>query len=337
MTKTKKLVAITIAALMIFASGCGLIEKKPEAIKRQNVAKVGNEYISRGELDLLFSYYLEVLKAQSPNLNENDQSTRDYLKSMKKSLLDQMAEIKLLEQKAKELKIIKDDNELNDEVKKIIDTEYKAGKSDEEFNKWITDNHYTQEVLNAIVKLRVISEKTYDYITKDETVTDDEAKQHYNSNQSQYTEKPNTMEVYHILVDKDKQDLAKEIKDKLAKGADFKALSDQYSIDEVAKKDGGSLGEIQYNDPNYDSTFMLAAMSLKEGEISQPVETQFGWHIIKVTKKNEYPVLPFDEVKDDIKEQLLSDKKNNKYNETLTQWKENVKIEIYEDNIYNEK
>jgi foldase protein PrsA len=337
LTKIKKLIAVTIAALMIFASGCGLLEKKPEAIQKQNVAKVGNEYITRGQLDQLYSYYLEVMKSQTPNFDENDQSTKDYLNDMKKSMLEQIIDLKVLEQNAKELKLIKDDNELNDEMKKLIDTEYKAGKSDDDYNKWMTENHYTPEILNTLVRFRIIDEKTYDYVTKNETVTDDEAKNQYNTNQYKYTEKPSTMEVSHILVDKNSEALAKEIKDKLDKGGDFKALSDQYSIDDAAKADGGSLGEIKYTEPNYDPTFMIAAIGLKEGEISQPVLTQFGWHIIKIDKKTEYPVLPFDNVKDDIKEELLNAKKEAKYSETLAQWKEKAAVEKYEDNLFNVK
>jgi foldase protein PrsA len=259
------------------------------------------------------------------------------LAKQKRELLNEMADEKVLEQKAMELKLFKDQNEINDEIKKMIDTQYKAGKSEEDYNKWMTENKLTPEILNEIAKYQVVGQKIYDYVTKDVTVSDDEAKKYYDSNQLSFTEKPDTMEVSHILVAADKGDLAKEIKSKLDAGADFKALSDQYSTDEVAKANGGSLGEIQYFDPNYDSIFMTAAIALKEGQISNPVQTQFGWHIIKVTKKNEYPVKSFDQVKADIKDQLLVQDKSTKYNDSLTEWRTAAGIKIYDENIDNVK
>lgn len=337
MTKIKSVLAVLIAIFMIFASGCSLVEKKPEAVQKQNVAKVGSEYITRAELDNLFSFVKEQMIAQSPGFDANSQEGKDAIASQKRDLLQTMMDQKLLEQKANELKLFKDENEIKDEVKKLIDAQYKNGKSDEDYNKWLSDLKLTPEILDIIAKYQVIGEKVYDNVTKDVTVSDQDVKTYYDSNQSSFTEKPNTMTVSHILVAADKEDLAKEIKAKLDKGEDFKTLSDQYSIDEAAKADGGSLGEIQYNDYNYDQIFMAAAMALKEGQISDPVQTNFGWHIIKVTKKTEYPILPLDKVKDEIQQQLLTDKKNSTYTDLLKQWKDKAGVETYDQNIDNQK
>ncbi|HBM75957.1 MAG TPA: peptidylprolyl isomerase, partial [Clostridiaceae bacterium] len=115
----------------------------------------------------------------------------------------------------------------------------------------------------------------------------------------------------------------------------FATLAKQYSIETSAKETGGNLGEISYNDSNYDQTFMLAAMSLKEGQISNPVQTKYGYHIIKVTKKTEYPVLAFDKVKEDIKSQLLESKKQDKYTASIQEWRKEAKVKTYDKNIEN--
>lgn len=336
MAKTKTILAVLMVLLIVFASGCGLIEKKPDAIQKQNVAKIGNQYITRAQLDVLFAYAKSVL-AEQPGYDENSQDTKNYLAQSKRDLLDQMVSQNILEQKALELKIFKDENDIKDQAQKLIDTEYKAGKSEDDYNKWMTDSKLNPELVDIKARYEIVYDKMYEYMTKDVTVTDDEAKKQYDSNQLQYTEQPDSMEVSHILVAADKQELAKEIRQKLVDGADFKALSDQYSTDDAAKANGGSLGEILYTDTNYDATFMTAAMALKVGEISQPVQTQFGWHIIKVTKKNEYPLIPFDKVKDEIKSQLLTQDKNTKFSDTLTQWKNQIGVETYDGNIDNTK
>lgn len=338
MTNTKRrltLFAALIIALGILASGCSLIQKTPEAIAKQKVAKVGNEYITRGELDELVNYQKGMFIAQYGLEDNYFESTdgKEMLSNIKKQLLDSMIDQKLLEQKATELKLFKDENEIDTEAKKVIDTEIKQGKSDEDYKKWLNEAKINETLLKKLVRQQVIAEKVYNNLVKDVTVTDNEIKEYYNKNQSSFTEKPNTMEVSHILLKT--EDEAKKIKARLDKGEDFATLAKQYSIETSAKETGGNLGEISYNDSNYDQTFMLAAMSLKEGQISNPVQTKYGYHIIKVTKKTEYPVLAFDKVKEDIKSQLLESKKQDKYTASIQEWRKEAKVKTYDKNIEN--
>lgn len=331
MAKVRSKLAIFMALIFILsfsAAGCALVEKSPEAVAKEKVAKVGKEYIIRSELDEIVNYNKQIVESQEgvdSNYFTTD-SGKQQLLQMRKDILNSLTEQKVVEQKAAELKLFKDENEINDQVQKTINEQVKNGKSDEEYKKWLDDAKLTPELLNRLVRMQVISDKVYENTTKDVNVTDEEIKNYYNTNQLSYTEKPDTMEVSHILVKT--EDEAKQIKDKLDKGGDFAQLSTQYSIDDGAKKSGGSLGEIAYNDPHYDQTFMMAAMALKEGEISQPVHTQFGYHIIKVTKKTEYPVLPLDKVKEDIKTTLLRQKKDTAYNKALSDWKAKAGIKI---------
>lgn len=323
MTGIKKKIALlmVLMIMIVSAAGCSLIEKSPEAIAKEKVAKVGSEYITRGELEEIVNYQVENIKAQygyDDNYFTSDQG-KETLVQIKKDILNSLIEQKVMEQKSKELNLFKDEKEITDETNKTIDEQIKNGKSDEEFNKWLSDAHLTQELLVKLARMQVIAGKVYDNVTKDVVVTDDEIKNYYNMNQTSFTEKPNTMNVSHILLKT--EDEAKKIKERLDKGEDFATLAKEYSIEEAAKTTGGDLGEIQYNDSRYDQTFVLAAMALKEGQISNPVSTQFGYHIIKVTKKTEYPVLPLDKVKEDIKTTLTSDKKNEAYSKAIEDWK----------------
>ena len=86
----------------------------------------------------------------------------------------------------------------------------------------------------------------------------------------------------HILVTTEAQ--ATDIRNQLEKGADFAALAKQYSIDTGSKNNGGDLGWFPHG--VMVSQFDQAAFSLKVGEISQPVKTQFGYHIIEVLAKD---------------------------------------------------
>lgn len=94
--------------------------------------------------------------------------------------------------------------------------------------------------------------------------------------------------VRHILVEN--EDLANEVIEKLAEGEEWQALAAEYSTDESNKDNGGDLGWIGRED-SYDETFLKASFDLEDdGQISEPVETQFGWHIIQLVTKAANPV-----------------------------------------------
>lgn len=127
-------------------------------------------------------------------------------------------------------------------------------------------------------------------------VDDKEVKAFYDENVG--AQKPeDEVKARHILVDtKEKaQELSKKIKD----GADFAELAKQNSGDPGSKDQGGDLGFFVRGQmvPQFED----AAFSLKPGEVSEPFETQFGWHIVKVDTRRERKVPPFEAIKDRLK------------------------------------
>lgn len=111
--------------------------------------------------------------------------------------------------------------------------------------------------------------------------------------------------VKHILVKEEAK--AKELHDKIVKGADFAALAKEHSIDPGSKAKGGELGYILKE--QVVPSFSKAAFDLKKkGDISQPVKSQFGYHIIQLEEKRMRPLPPFDSVKERIKEVLWKQK-----------------------------
>jgi peptidyl-prolyl cis-trans isomerase C len=101
----------------------------------------------------------------------------------------------------------------------------------------------------------------------------------------------------HILVPTEAE--AKEIEDQLKKGADFATLAKEKSKDPAAA-DGGDLG--YFTKDQMVPAFSDAAFKLEKGQISDPVHTQFGWHIIKVEDKRIKPTPTFDKVKPQIED-----------------------------------
>jgi len=108
----------------------------------------------------------------------------------------------------------------------------------------------------------------------------------------------------HILVADEKTAL--EVKQKLDEGAKFEDISNTYSTDEAAKANGGDLGFFGQT-AQMDPAFLEAAFALKVNEISAPVKSQFGYHIIQVTEQKEKE--SFEKMKDQLKTTLLTNEK----------------------------
>lgn len=159
-----------------------------------------------------------------------------------------------------------------------------------------------------------------------DAVSDEEVQAYYNEHKDDlYTAAAASGEVSHILVDS--EDKANEIYDKIMAGADFAEMAKEYGTDGT-KDTGGSLGVLSEDDANYDADFMKGAFALKSGEVSKPVKSQFGYHLIKMDNRQEAGgVKPFDDVKDSIREELVAQK----YNEVVTKLVDNYKVEYFGD------
>jgi peptidyl-prolyl cis-trans isomerase C len=108
----------------------------------------------------------------------------------------------------------------------------------------------------------------------------------------------------HILVDS--KEKARELYEKIQHGADFAELAKEHSKDPGSKDRGGDLGF--FGRGQMIPQFEEAAFALKKGEVSQPVETQFGWHILRVDERRQRPTPPFDAVKDRIRAAMIHQK-----------------------------
>ena len=122
----------------------------------------------------------------------------------------------------------------------------------------------------------------------------------------------------HILVATEPE--AKEVAERLKKGEDFATLAKEKSKDPSAE--GGDLGFFARGQML--KPFEDAAFALDVGQISEPVQTQFGWHIIKVEEKRDQPLPSFDQVKEAIISQLVQAKAQ----EVVTGLRDAAKIEV---------
>jgi len=128
----------------------------------------------------------------------------------------------------------------------------------------------------------------------------------------------------HILVGTEQE--AKDILGRLAKGEKFEDLAKQFSLD-GSKDYGGDLG--YFTQAEMVPEFSKATFTLKVGETSQPIKTDFGWHIIRLEDKKQGAAQPYDQVKSAIRNVLL----RRKVGETMADVRKTAKVEIIDEDL----
>ena len=154
-------------------------------------------------------------------------------------------------------------------------------------------------------------------IMKDITVTDIEAETVYNINPDNFS-KPETVSAKHILVDS--EDVCNEILAQIQNGEKTFEDAAKESSTCPSGQQGGDLGE--FGRGQMVKEFEEAAFAAEIGAIVGPVQTQFGFHLIKVEAKSEAETLAFDVVKEQIKKNLLQQKQQQAYTTKIAELKE---------------
>ncbi|RHW41949.1 hypothetical protein D1B31_04695 [Neobacillus notoginsengisoli] len=223
-----------------------------------------------------------LVKTKYGNITKDDLFKEVTSSDRGKELIQKLVYMKILEEKYEVT-----DKEVN---QRLDDIKEQAG----EFEMFLQKQGFENEKqLKEHIKQSLYFFKA---TTEGAKVSDKQIQDYYEQNKDLYTK----VRTSHILVDQ--ESTAKEIKNELKKGTDFAELAKKQSTDKVSAAEGGDLGYLSGRSQELDPTFLAAAMKLKKGEVSEPVKTVFGYHIIKVTDREETPL---NEVKDQIKQTLM--------------------------------
>lgn len=207
------------------------------------------------------------------------------------------------------------------------------------FYLWGKDNKLTEtekyKETMAELEKRVLAGMAMEKVLSGAKVSDEEVKKFYDDHKAAF-EVPESVKASHILIQVSKDagnDLWKKAKKEVAK-IRKDILAGKVSFEDAAKRDsdcpsksrGGDLGF--FTEGQMVPEFEKAAFATKIGDISDPVKTQFGYHIIKVTDHKDASEQPFDEVKDGIRQQLLQQKQRDTLSEYVDKLKKTYKVEI---------
>ena len=308
----RRLSILALVPLALLAAACGGGGSKGGGkVSGDDAAVVGSEHITRESLDRRLgqakcSYTLQKRpfpKAGSP----------EYL-AIQQQILQSLVQRAELAQKAPGLGVKVTDAEIEKQLKQIKKQYF--GGSEKRYQAELKKQCVTDAEVRSDVGANVLSDEIYKKVTTGAKVTDTEVKAYYDSHTSVYTQ-PETRVVRHILV-KDKA-LADKLYSQLKGGADFAALAKKYSQDPGSKAQGGELTISRGQTvPQFDKV----AFQLKKGELSQPVKTQYGYHVIQALSEiKPAQSTPFAKVEASIKQQLEQQRKNDE----MTKWVEDKK------------
>jgi len=301
MKRSLLLAAAALAALTLVAAGCGDSDEVPA----DAVAVVDGTTVTRQELDGLLARAKKSYTAQKRAFPKAGTAEYQSLQTQAVAFLVQREEYA---REAEKLDIDVTDAQIDkklDEVKK----QYFANNQ-KKLEDGLAEQGYTVETLRDDIRSQLTTEAIYDDVTKDVKLTDGAIRKYYDQNRKNYTV-AESRAVRHILV-KTKAE-ADKLQAELEGGADFAALAKKNSLDPGSKNQGGQLTITRGQTV---APFDKAAFTLKTNQLSAPVKTEFGYHLIQPTaavKKGS--VTPFAQVKAQIKTQLESEQKNKAVND----------------------
>jgi foldase protein PrsA len=283
------------------------------------VAKVNGTSIPKSTLTSLINVAFARYKAQKQPVPKVGTAAYSQLRDQAVTFLVQEEE---LTQEAAQLGVSVSQKDLDKRVGLIKTTYYKGSekKLDAELKK---DGITLAELEQYNLKPQLLSEKLETKVTESVKVSTADAQKYYDQNKATFTT-PKTREVRHILVSS--KSLADQIETKLKNGQSFATLAKKYSKDTGSAQQGGKLcvahggssGACSQTVPPFDK----ASFSLKANEISAPVKSVYGWHIIQALG----PVKPahtqtFKEVESQIKSNLAQQQKQTAWTDWLAKVK----------------
>ena len=268
-----KYIIISIGILVIAGAAYLGLTRSNEEV----VARVGGEVITKDEL---YDFMVQQTGQEA---------------------LDNLVVKKIIELEAEDQNIEVTAEEIDKEVEELA--EYYGGK--DAMTQTLAMYNINLDQVREDVTVNIKLEKL---LSQRIEITDQEVQEHFQVNQEAYAVEEQ-IKVSHILVDS--EETAQEITTLLAEGRNFADLAEEYSTDTGSKNQGGNLGMVTRGEMVEE--FEQAAFAMQPGQISDPVKSEYGYHIIKVEEKTEARPGTLEENYEKIKDNLFQQKMELEY------------------------
>lgn len=290
----------TIAAPVSTSWATGIY---PGVAARVNGVNISNERFN--------AFYQEYRRPYGVNVAGRGDHLNKLIK-LRKEAMDEIIKQELVRQAAEAKGIVVTEADIDTAIEEVSE----PFKSIDEFKRRIQNEGFTEQSYRQHVG-RMIAAKRYldDVRLGVDKVSDEDLEQYYRDNELRLT-LPEQVRVRHILLTwkpmgttDDKGAIRKQMEpilERARSGEDFAALADEFSDDYATRNNGGDTGLFQRGEMA--PSFEEVAFALKPGEISDPVETSFGVHILRLEEHREARLLPLDEIGEQLRIHVLDER-----------------------------
>jgi foldase protein PrsA len=330
---------LTAALVLTTAAGCG----SPQGLPKDVLAEVGGVQIDQQQFDAELAMFKGIYTSRVPD----EETNPDQYKDFEVFVLNHMVTYEVAQQKATTFNVSVSDQEIQDYIASIKTNSF--GDDQAKFDAALQSAGLTLDQLQTYYTEQSLIQKVSTEVTKDVAAPSDaEISAYYDANKSSYYQ-DETRTARHILIvpkaagtsntessssttasapsDADwaaALATAQKVRADLVGGADWKVEAAEYSDDPGTKDSGGDLGTIKKG--QMVAEFEQAVFSLAKDEISEPVKTVYGYHIIQVTGITPAKQQTLDEAKASIARTLLAQKKNQFWSDWLTKTKAELQV-----------
>jgi len=339
------LIACTLPITLAFGSaGCNRGPSLPTNAGTNSLPEVVASVNDRSIATKLFEMYLKNGR-ESLGLDTNTERGRARIDQLREGIVSELLDRTLIAQEAER-------RGLSISTDKMTAAEQRTVQQfggNEKYDAYLAENHLTRDEYREVIKMEVYGEMMRAELSKGLSVTDDEIRKFYKAHQQDPEwQRPERVTAAHILIAarpnvisqrlasetnlsgealavavreeiERRRKLAEDLRRKAASGADFAALARQSSEDPSSREQGGSLGTFTRN--SHARAFDDAAFALKPGGVSPVVQTDFGFHVIKLSAHEEARSMTLAEATPGIRERLSAQQEAAR----LTEWRKDAR------------
>jgi peptidyl-prolyl cis-trans isomerase C len=308
-----------IICLLVVLVGLPLVKGPPES----RVAVVDGSIITKADFDREMSHVKQQLMSTGKPFVDSQ------LSQIKKEVLEQLINRELLYQESQREGITISEAEVNEKLEAMK----KNFPSEADFENVLTQANLSEGEIKAQIERGLAIDEfiTGKFVDK-VTLSENEVKAYYEDNPESFKQ-PEQVKASHILIKVGPQEdrtsarmKIEQIQQRLRKGEDFAALAKEFSQCPSGSK-GGDLG--YFSRGQMTKPFEDAAFALKPGEISDIVETRFGYHLIKVNDRTPETAMAFNDIKEGLKHYLTQQKVRKELALYVQKLKEQATVERY--------
>ena len=332
--KKSRILNILLINILVISSivGCNVGNKSEDKKDKKVVAEVNDTQITNADVNKAMYHDIQTYTQQYGEDYEDEMG--DELKEQKENVLNSLVLDEVVLALQDKFKVKFDKKDMNEYVEKTIDEFTEKLGSEYSFEEYIKSYGYTDKSFKSYLKKQYKIEKIKEAMIGDVEVSDTEIEEYYNSNKSTYAVNPGAY-VKQIVFKSDVtgEEDAKEARELILNGKTFEevAAMDKFKDDTVVE----DLGYQQFEDnDNLVSDLINGFKDLSENQLSEPIKTNFGWHLLINTKiYSEATTLDLNDVKDDIKKELKSQKSEEIYKDKVDKYQKELDIKIYNDRL----